>query len=360
MKIFEGKSPTERNKIIAAIVLGAMALFVLSYVFVIPLFRGKTTITVSTSPTPKTTVSPGGTTTVSSMPTTAEEEFTYTSTPVYFVSSPSAPEPGRNIFAFYEPPVPTPFSPTPYSPTPVKELPTPTPPPPFALFSAAVPNGAVYAGQAGFLIELSGDKFTQDSQINFNGQPLPTVYYSPQRLTAEVPAGYVANATTIFITVTTPGGLYSNPISLVIQPQPKPAFTYIGAVLRRGNNNNTAYIKEGTELKTVRLNDPIGRFQVVSISKNEIVVKDIALGFVHRVRLAEGSGQSTSTTRTENQNNQNFNANPNQPVYQEIPGIPNNIPRYNPNSNVSPIQQQQQQKQQQQQNQKDDDDDGDN
>lgn len=366
MKIFEGKSPTERNKIIAALVLGVMAFFVLSYTFIFPLFSSKKTITISVSPTPKPSASPNGATTVSSMPTNAELDFTYSTTPVYYTGATYAPEAGRNIFAFYEPPPPTPYSPTPFpSPTPMPELPTPTPTPtpPIALYTAASANGAIiFAGQTGFRLEVSGDKFTPDSQVSVNGTPLPTTYYSPQRLTADIPSDLIANATTLFITVTTPSGLYSNQLSLSVQPQPKPQFQFIGAVLRSGNNNNTGYVKDSGKLRSVRLNDTIERFQVVSIAKTEIVVKDIALGFTHRVELAKGGGQTTNN-RSDSQNNPNYNANPNQPVYQEIPGIPNNIPRYNPNSNISPIQQQQQQKQQQQQQQQkdyDDDDDGDN
>jgi hypothetical protein len=53
MKLFEGKSPAERNKIIAALVLGAMALLALTYTFGGSFFGGrKVSVTVSATPTP--------------------------------------------------------------------------------------------------------------------------------------------------------------------------------------------------------------------------------------------------------------------------------------------------------------------
>ena len=369
MKIFEGKSPTERNKIIAALVLGAMALLVLSYTFIMPLFSNKKTIVnINNSPTPKSSVTPSGATANSTYPTQAETDFTYSTTRVYYSGATYAPEAGRNIFAFYEPPPPTPYSPTPIPTATPDNRPTPTqiPPPPITVFSVAPPNNeTIYAGQQSFRLEISGDKFTPDSQVSVNNMPLLTTYYSPQRLTVEVPASMIANAATLFITVTTLTGLFSNQVSLTIQPQPKPQFQFIGAILRSGNNNNTAFIKEGTNLVTKRLNDAVGRFQIISIAKNEIVVKDTALGFTHRVEVSKASGQSTNNNRTESSNptyNPNIPTNPTNPTNTAgcIPGIPCDLQRYNPNSNLSPIQQQQQQKQQQQQQKDYDDEDGDN
>ena len=57
MKFFEGKTPTEKNKIIAAIVLGVLSLFAL-YLAFWPSGK-KTTVTASVSPTPKPSPSPG-------------------------------------------------------------------------------------------------------------------------------------------------------------------------------------------------------------------------------------------------------------------------------------------------------------
>ena len=364
MKIFEGKSPTERNKIIAASVLGLLALVALTYTFG-GMFFGKKPTTVSTSPTPKPSVLPNSQT-ISALPTAEETDFVYSTTPVYYNGTPFAPDAGRNIFAFYEPPPPTPYSPTPVrTPTPFIEVvvtPIPTPTPPFTIFTASPANGAViYAGQQGFRIEINGDKFTPDSQIIVNNQALPTTFVSSQRLTADIPTEFLRSAGNLMITVATPDGkLYSNAVSLGIQAPPLPQFKYIGVTIRKGNNNNTATILEDPKKESlVRLNDNIGgRFKVVSIAKNEIVVQDVVLGFSYR-KAIEMIGQATTSSRGDTQNpnfNGNPTTNPNQPNC--IPGIPCNIPLYNPNN--SSIDQRQQQKQQQQKDDYDDDDDGDN
>jgi small neutral amino acid transporter SnatA (MarC family) len=53
MKLLEGKSPTERNKIIAAITLGVMAVLALGYTFGGSFFGSrKVSVTVTASPTP--------------------------------------------------------------------------------------------------------------------------------------------------------------------------------------------------------------------------------------------------------------------------------------------------------------------
>ena len=365
MKIFEGKTPAERNKTIAALVLGALALIVFSYTILIPLFfSSKKTTTVSNSPTPKPSTSPNSQT-ISALPTADEINSEYTKVPVYYTQPPYAPEAGRNIFAFYEPPPPTPYSPTPpRTATPfviVDVTPIPTPTPPFTLFSAAPANGAViYAGQPGFPIEISGDKFTPDSQVFINNEPVPTTFVNSQRLTANISANFIASAGNLMIMVRTPDGKYSNPVALTVQAAPQPMFKYIGVTIRKGNNNNSADIREDPNKDSrVRLNDEIaGRFKVVSISKNEIVVQDKFLGFRYNKQLESLSGSTSNNPR----NNQNPNNNPNviNPTNPNCPpGIPcDKYPIVNPNVVNPTLQQQQQQKQQQQTKDDYDDDDG--
>lgn len=370
MKIFEGKSPTERNKIIAAIVLGVMALFALTYTFSGFFIGGKkTTVTVSTSPTPRATTAPNGAANPT-MPTKAEVDFAYTTTPVYYnPGNLYAPDAGRNIFAFYEPPVPTPYSPTP-TPIPTEipvQTPVPTPTPPLTVFTATANNGAIiYAGQNGFRLEVNGDKFTPESQIIVNGSAVPTRFVSPQQLTADIPSNFIANAGNLMIMVSTPDGkLYSNQVTFSVQAAPQPQFRYIGVTIRKGNNNNTATIKEGEKESNVRLNDEIsGRFKVTSISRSELKVQDKFLGFEYRRPLESSGGSQTSTNNTRNNstinnptiNNPTIN-NPNQTNC--IPGIPCNIPQYNPNNTTNPTMQQQQD-QKNKQTKDDYDDDGDN
>lgn len=355
MKLFEGKTPTERNKIIAALVLGAMALLAMTYTFVIPMLGSKKTISVNISPTP--TASPRPNAETVAMPSREDEILAYTTTPVvYQPGSFYAPDAGRNIFAFYEPPPPTPFSPTP-PPTPkpfVEVTPTPTPMPP-QLIGFVTPQ-SIYAGSKTFRMEVNGDKFTPDSLIYVNSNQLPTTYISPQKLVADVPSNFIAGAGTIQIMVRTPdGGLYSNQVLINVQAPPIPQFQYIGMIARQRYNNDTAYFKEqGKEIPFgARLNDVIGgRFRLTSISSSETIFEDVNLGFKHRLALFRPQpGQTAATTNPNSNPNPNQTLNnpgrfpvtkgfdPNNPNVQPnvqiqpgevIPGIPNNIPIYVP------------------------------
>ena len=72
MKIFEGKSPEERNKIIAATVLGALALFAIGYNVIgfFPSSRKTVSVNVSPSPTASVATNRTGDTVVTALPTT--------------------------------------------------------------------------------------------------------------------------------------------------------------------------------------------------------------------------------------------------------------------------------------------------
>jgi hypothetical protein len=351
MKLFEGKSPAERNKIIAAGVLGAMALLSLVYTFGGGLFGGrKVSVTVSATPTP--TASPRRNRETASIPTVEEENFVYTTTPVnYEPGRFYAPDAGRNIFAFYEPPVPTPYSPTP-TPPPVIEVPkTPPPTPTPPLMVGFVTPQSVYAGAQSFRLEVNGDKFTPDSLIYLNGNQLPTTFVSPQQLVAEVPSNFIAGAGSLQIMVRTPDGrLYSNQMMLNVQAPPVPQFQYIGMIARQRFNNDTAYFQEQGKPTPIsaRLNDVVGgRFRLKSISAGETIFEDVNLGFKHRLALYRPApGQTAGSTnpnqtitgpgrpnRGFDQNNPNIPNNPNTPIYiqpGEIPGIPGNIQIYQP------------------------------
>jgi hypothetical protein len=383
MKIFEGKTPSEKKKLIAALVLGSLAVLLLFYNMSGILFGGrKTNVTVSISPTPTATVnSSGGTQTSSNIQllTPAEVNDVWLTTPVvYAPSSFYAPDAGRNIFAFYEPPPPTPYvEPVQVIETP-KPIPTPTatPPPPFTL--GYVSPQSVYAGSRSFRLEVNGDKFTPDSLIIWNGSQIPTNFVSPQKLTADINANLIAGEGMRSIEVRTPDGkLYSNPVQMSVQAPPRPTVQYVGVELARRGNNNVAYFREpGNPIEFGRrLSDIVNpstvnnRFRVVSISGNEVILEDTNLGFRHKLAIMRpnttaGGGQTTTTPtrggfdrtnpggRFPTENTTVVPYNPTLPQTQEIPGIPNNIPRY------VPPQPQQQQKQQKQDD--DDDEDGDN
>ncbi len=361
MKLFEGKSPEERNKLIAAMVLGVLALVALTYTFGGMFFGGKKpTVTVSASPTPTATASPRPNSDVAAMPDNAEINSIYTSTPVDYNNRDFyAPDAGRNIFAFYEPPVPTPYvpTPTPVPPPVIIPTPTPTPVPPFLV--GFVSPQSVYAGSKTFRLEVNGDKFTPDSLILLNGSPLPTTFISPQKLVADVPSNFIAGVGEIMIRVQTPdGGLYSNQVSLKIEAPPTPQFQYIGLIARQRYNNDTAYFqatgKPSDPPVGKRLNDVLGgRFRLISISSEETIFEDVNLGFKHRLALLRPQpGQTAGVNPTPNQNptlnnpgriqqqtgKGSFN-NPNNQITPQtnIPpgeyppqGIPMNIPIYTP------------------------------
>jgi len=290
MKLFGGKTGTEsgdaaadRNKMIAAIVLGLLALISLYYAFGRSLFGSTTKTATTATPKPSATPSRNTETADEPMPTQGEQDFVYATTPiVYNPGMNSAPDAGRNIFAFYEPPVPTPYSPTPYvEPPPSTPVPTPTPP----MLIAFVSPQSVYAGSKAFRMEVNGTKFTPDSQVYFNQTPVPTTFVTPERLTAEIPASMIANATTASILVrNSTGELYTNQVMMAVNAPPKPEFQYIGLVARKLANNDTAYFEQKgkDEPLRARLNDVLaGRFRLVSISPEETKFVDTQLGFSH-------------------------------------------------------------------------------
>lgn len=370
MKIFAGKSPTERNKIIAASVLGFLSLFSLYLAFGGSIFSSrKTSVTVSVSPTP--TPSPINNSAETPVRVSEEEIYReYQTTPIIYVpGSYGAPDAGRNIFAFYEPPPPTPYSPTPI---PIKSPPTPTPvPTPLPQTVSFITPQSIYAGSKTFRLDVSGIGFTPETRILFNGSELPTTYFSPQQLSAEIPANLITGEGPRQIMTATPDGkLYSNQIALNIEAPPKPKFQYIGMIARKRANNDTAYFLEETNNSNVtreptgaRLNDVVGeRFRVVSISSKEVVLEDVSLGFRHKLGLYDPPPGQTRPTRNNNIPTSNYTPySPPNPLIQQIPqqqmdipGIPNNIPRYNP----TPAQPRQPANKQQKSDD-DDDDDGD-
>ncbi len=333
MKIFEGKSPAERNKIIAAIVIGVLAVLALVNLIFAP-FSGSKKPSAKLSPSPTATASTSKSTVAPSMPKQEEIDQTYLSMPVSMQNPPAGADAGRNIFAFYEPPIPTPFSPTPYVTPSQKPTPPPIPEPTPNIVVSYISKQNVYEGEKGFKLEIGGDKFTPDTYIFFNGQQLPTNYINPQQLSADIPANFIAIPGQRIIEVHSPDNkFFSNKIIFNIQAKPLPQFQYLGIVSRKRGNNDTAYIQEqGKTVPTsARLNDILGgRFRLVSISPSRLLVQDINLGFTHPIDLVKGAGQN-STTRPTNPNFPNgFDPNPQNFPQQCPPGIPCNLKPYIP------------------------------
>ncbi|MDI1243316.1 MAG: hypothetical protein PSX80_15490 [bacterium] len=336
MAVLEGRSPAERNKLIAAVVLGVLALVSLWFAFGPRIGGTSTSVSVTVSPTPRTGSSPNRELGPVKMPSKAEQDLAYMVPVVYNRGSFYAPDPGRNIFAFYEPPPPCPDCPTPLPPTPKPFIPTPTPPMPFEL--VAVSPGNIYAGSKAFRMEVAGDRFTPDARIYFNDVELATTFINSQRLAANVPANLIAAQSAANIMVRTPDGKgYSLGRGFSVQSPPQPTFKYVGMIARRLGNNDTAYLDEGKPTPTgYRLNDVVaGRFRIVNISSERVVVEDTNLGFRHPVELFRPPPGTASTTTTTGPGGfpgrpgAGFPSNPQMPM-QGIPGIPGNIPVYRP------------------------------
>jgi hypothetical protein len=349
MKFLEGKSPAERNKIIAALILGGVAFIALSYTLSGFLFPSKANPTTTTTKTP--TPTPAVARTSGEM-TISPEDIALLTTPISYSPISFSSDAGRNVFAFYEPPAPTPYSPTPYI---AKPIPTPTPPPPPPIMLGYVSPSNIYAGSKTFRMEVAGDKFTAESIILFNGSELPTNFINTQKLTADVPAVLIASDGAKTVMVRTPDGkLFSNQMILQVQPPPVPNFEYIGLVEKKHRNNDMAILREKgkTEVAGFRLNDTIGeRFRLISISGREVILEDRSLGFKHRLPFIEGKATGGGSTgagpgvisngfrdgRGTGLPNQfpafPSNPNPTNPTNEIAPGIPGNVPRQQPNSN---------------------------
>ena len=295
MKFLEGKTPAERNKTIAAMVLGALAIIVLSYTF---FFSGSSSsnkkTTVNSNSNSKTVVIVNNGASNSSEPQIptvdqATRENPYADiTPI--PENPFPPtfggETSRNIFALYEPP---PVIPRPSVIPTQPPIPTPTPFPISVQFINSNPN-PVYARQGDFTLEVGGDKFTADAKVLFNGQEIPTQFAGAQRLTAQVPAALItAEGQRQIMVRTADGSKISNVMIFNVQAPPVPNYSFVGLVARKRYNNDTAMLqdKQSKEYKNVRLGEAVGRFKVVSISSREVIMQDTALSFRHSLPFVD-------------------------------------------------------------------------
>lgn len=340
---FEGKSPNERNKMIVAMVLGALALGSLFFAFGGPRMFSSTKVTVTASPTPKSSSSVPLNPNDLKMPSQADQMLEYSATPISCCRAIPGGEAGRNIFAFFEPPIPTPYVPTP------APIVTPSPSPTPEIYIAAVNPSSVYAGSKGFRLDIAGDRMLPEAKIYFSQTELPTTFVNPQRMTAEIPASFITSEGPRQIIIQTPDGKkWSNMFTLTVQAPPRPQFQYIGMIARTRANNDTAYFMEPGRQTPIsaRLNDIVGgRFRLISISNEQTIFEDVNLGFRHPIQLfrpAPGTATSSSPSRSGFPSGDGFQqytpppTNYQVPAGQSIPGIPDNIPRYvPPNANVN-------------------------
>ena len=294
MALLEGKTPAERNKTIAAIVLGALALLSLSYLLLGSSGKKSTVANANrpkprTSPTPAVSKSPVG-----DVVDVEDVELKYLQKVDYQQVPPAIPEAGRNIFAFYEgPPVVKPAAGA--APTPV-EVPTPTPVPPNMMLSAISPAN-VYARTGDFTLEVIGDKFTPAVRIQIGGTEVPTRFISPQQLSANVSGSVISFAGPRQVEVRSPDGqLFSNSATFNVQEPPKPNYSFVGLLAKPGSND-TALLKDrgSRDLLSVHRGDTLGgRFRVTSISEREVIVMDTNLKIKHPLPLTSDGGGATT------------------------------------------------------------------
>jgi hypothetical protein len=285
MAVVEGNNPSERNKKIAAITLGAIALISLAYMFLGSSSSGpRTAAGNSNKPRAKASpVAPNGV----PRPDEVRDELSLMRPIVYTQTPPAVPEAGRNIFAFYvPPPQPTPDP----NATPIPEE-VPTPVPPTVILSDLSPVN-VYAHTGDFTLDVTGDKFTPETRIYIGGAELPTRFVSPQQLSTKVPAQLISFEGGREVMVRSPDGqLYSNTATLNVMPAPLPNYTYVGVSIKPGGND-TAIVKEknGRDLLNVQRGDILGgRFRVTGISVKELTLTDTTLNIKHKLQLVGDS-----------------------------------------------------------------------
>jgi len=283
MALFEGKTPSERNKLIAAIVLGALALVALSYMFfgssstptrVANANSARTVTTQTTTTTTNTgTHSSNAVLTPGDVRAGAEQMPMH---PIDFqMSLPAVPEAGRNIFAFYVPPV--------RPPAPVV-VPTPTPAPPPSLVLSGVSPTNVYARTGDFTVQVTGDKFTPAVRIYFGDAELATRFVSAQQLSANVPSPLIGYEGARQISVrTSDGALFSNTATLNVMAAPTPNYSFVG-ILGDQRYSDTAILKDknSKQLINAQRGDVVGgRYRVTSISEREVWLTDTSLRIKH-------------------------------------------------------------------------------
>jgi IPT/TIG domain len=290
MALFEGKTPSERNKLIAAMVLGVLALAALSYMFFGSSSTPQRTANNNNSRRPGTTQTTTTTTTVNTraVPTPGQVRQDAELAPPlpinYQVTPPAVPEAGRNIFAFYEPP-PKP-SPTPPPP------PSPSPPPPPSLLLSSISPTNVYARTGDFTLQVTGDKFTPAVRIYVGDAELATRFISPQQLSANVPAPLIGYEGARQVSVrTSDGKLFSNTATINVMAAPIPNYSFVG-IIGDKRYSDTAILKDKNtkQLLNVQRGDIVGgRFRVTSISEREVWLTDTSIHIKHTLAF-EGEG----------------------------------------------------------------------
>lgn len=271
MPLFEGKTPAERNKTIAALAFGLLALFLVGRMFFGSSGPATTGTNANRRQAAQRPAAPGQ---------PQEERIDTPPQPVVYERvSYDGGDAGRNIFTFAARPV-DPAAARPLETPPPPPTPTPTPP----VMLAAVSPQSVYAQTGEFKLQVSGDKFTPDVRVYVDGQEMATQFAGAQQLTATVPAFVITSPGVRQVAVRTADGLlYSNQATLNVMQPPVPSYTFIGYISPRGGAGEKALLKDQkNDLLSVQLNDIVGgRFRVTGISARTVDLVDKDLKIKH-------------------------------------------------------------------------------
>ena len=281
MKLSEISNPEERKKLIWAIVLGLFAIVFLWWTLFGFGSNPKPTVqTNSNSNSAAGTRRVGETVRAQNANEIKSAPLEQLRPIVVSDSVPSAPEAKRNIFVYYEKPLPSPKVATVPSPTP-----TPVPP----LLLAGMQPANVFARTEDFTMEVSGDKFAPGVRIVVDGRELTTRYISPQQLATTVPASMIVNPGSRSVMVKSPDGrLYSTTLALNVSAPPTPNFTYVGIIgTRRYNDTAILQDKSNRDVLNAQRGDVVGgRFRLTSISEKEVVLVDTQLKIKHTLAFS--------------------------------------------------------------------------
>jgi hypothetical protein len=140
--------------------------------------------------------------------------------PIYDVPAAGDVRGSRNIFDYPPPPPVIPPKP----PAIVKEK------PPTINLGSVSPSSVIAGTGRAVPVMLSGSVFPGDSQVFFNGQPVPSQRLSANQIRATIPPSMIASPGGIQITVKSasqPVQLWSGPVTFQMLPSPDPGETFV-------------------------------------------------------------------------------------------------------------------------------------
>ncbi|QUW02251.1 hypothetical protein J8C06_07740 [Chloracidobacterium validum] len=231
----------------------------------------------------------------------------------------SVPEATRNIFDYPPPPPPKPVP--------------PPPPPPITLQSLS-PQRVFARSTLSYELLVQGQPLPEGARVILDGQLVASERTSDNQLRVRLTPDLTANARNATVRVIVPGQAtkwYSNDLTLMVEapPNPNDQYRYIGLVTDAGGQNPRAILATDTEYQTVRPSEPIGRFRVKTITRDQVVLEDTQLpGVSHTMPLSSGPPLAGGVPPVSGY------PQPPQPVYQAPQGYQLQ-PQYNPGQPVT-------------------------